>query len=197
MKTFDMKKGVALVTVMLIILTLTVIAIFTLQMTKTETQAASAFRFNRQATYAAHSVSNHMLTQLNQFGNENASDVLFQKLKTDGAQLYYTNDIKDNTGLTNMASDTSAEILKGDLNRSITQLGSFEDLTMVLGDTTGMSDATMFCRYTISMNAVAIGGRAAQPKAGNTYFTLNDLNARVSSRKYEMAYVLYQPAPCQ
>lgn len=196
MKTFDMKKGVALVTVMLIILTLTVIAIFTLQMTKTETQAASAFRFNRQATYAAHSVSNHMLTQLNQFGNENASDVLFQQLKTDGARLYYTDDIKDNTGLTNNVSDTG-NYLKGDLNRSITQLGSFEDLTMVLGDTTGMSDATMFCRYTISMNAVAIGGRAAQPKAGNTYFTLNDLNARVSSRKYEMAYVLYQPAPCQ
>lgn len=195
MKTFDMKKGVALVTVMLIILTLTVIAIFTLQMTKTETQAASAFRFNRQATYAAHSVSNSMMTQLNQFGNENASDVLFQQLKTDGARLYYTDDIKDNTGLTNKVSDTG--YLEGDLSRSITQLGSFEDLTMVLGDTTGMSDATMFCRYTISMNAVAIGGRAAQPKAGNTYFTLNDLNARVSSRKYEMAYVLFQPAPCQ
>ncbi len=196
MKTFDMKKGVALVTVMLIILTLTVIAIFTLQMTKTETQAASAFRFNRQATYAAHSVSNSMLTQLNQVDNETFTDVLFQQLKTDGARLYYTDDIKGNTGLTNKVSDTG-NFLKGDLNRSITQLGSFEDLTMVLGDTTGMSDATMFCRYTISMNAVAIGGRAAQPKAGNTYFTLNDLNARVSSRKYEMAYVLFQPAPCQ
>ena len=196
MNTYFINKGVALVTVLLIILSLTLIAVFTLQMTKTEAQTASAFRFNRQATYAAHSVSNHMLNRLN-FDDDNASDVMFQTLKTKDAQIYYTDDIKADTGLTNMSSDTTPQILRGDLNRSITQLGSFEDLTMVLGDTVGMSDATMFCRYTISMNAVAIGGRAAMPRPGKNYFTLNDLNSRVSSRKYEMAYVLYQPAPCQ
>lgn len=191
-----MKKGVALITVMLVILTLTLVAIFTLQMTKTETQAASAFRFNRQATYAAHSVSNHMLTRL-EFDDDNELEVLLHRLKNNEAMIYYTDDIKKDTGLTNAATDDGDNLLKGDLKRSITQLGSLEGLTMVLGDTVGMSEAGKYGRYTFSMNAVAIGGRAAQRRPGRNYFTLNDLNARVSSRKYEMAYMLADGIPQQ
>ncbi len=193
------RRGVAIITVMLIILTLTIVATFTLAMTQTETQSTSAFRFNRQAAYAAHGVSNHMFTQLNNDATNNA-DVIFQQLKMGNAVIQRTADIKANTGLSDTVNDaTTPNQIKGDLSRAITQLGSYEDLSLIIGDTVGMSDASMFCRYNLSMNAVAIAGRAATPStdSGKNFFTLNNLNKRVSARKYEMAYILYQPASCQ
>lgn len=206
------RRGVALITVLLIIMTLSVIAVFTLLMTKTETQASEAFRFNRQATYAAHSVSNHMVRTLVGMGggeggslDSNQTDLIFEIIKRDEAVIKRTDTISPDTGLADSLTATvdNGRIL-GDLNRSITQIGSFEDLNLVIGDTVGMSDATMFCRYNMEIHGVAMAGRATAQQSytssgGTTQyaFTLGGLDSRVSARKYETAYLLYQPANCE
>lgn len=200
-----MRRGVALITVMLIVLTLTIIAVFTLVMTRMETQTSSSFKFNRQSAYAAHAVSNHMGTLLNQDGtaggmNVEDPEVIFQQLMTNDARVFRTADIKGGTGLSNVANDSAlgSAQLKGDLARSVTQLGSLEDLNLVIGDVVGMSEANMYCRYNLVQTAVAITGRAAMAGSDNNvhYFTVASLNSRASARKYELTYYVYEPASC-
>ena len=56
MKSTMHRKGVALVTVVLVILTATAIALMSMKIVTGEIRMSSAFNYNRQATRAAHAV---------------------------------------------------------------------------------------------------------------------------------------------
>ena len=59
-KTF-LRKGVALIVVMLIVLSVTAVALVSLQATNTDTRMTASFQYNRQAAQAAHEAGVYML----------------------------------------------------------------------------------------------------------------------------------------
>jgi len=176
------RQGVALVIVILIVLSITAIALVALRATLNDAQTATAFRFNRQAAYAAHGVATFMETQLIS-SNDMAR---LQRLKMTGAQIFYTEDIKQFTGMSDLAGDMGVDDkLMGDLSRSVTQLGSYEGLQELLLDTVGMSEQGNYCSYKLTLHAIAIVGRPPRGTGGR--LTLAEVNARTSARKREMA----------
>ncbi|MCL2326587.1 MAG: pilus assembly PilX N-terminal domain-containing protein [Proteobacteria bacterium] len=182
------RQGAALVIVMLIVLSITAIALVALRATLNEAQTATAFRFNRQAAYAAQGVATHMKAQL----IDSSSLAQLQQIKMTGSRVYRTEDIKHFTGLTNLPSDLASDSpgnhwLRGDLSRSVQQLGSYEGLHELLLDTVGMSEQGNYCSYKLTLHAVAIVGRPPQSTGG--VLTLAEANARASARKREMATI--------
>lgn len=209
------RSGVALIVVMFIVLSITAVALVSLRSMQNETRLSTAFRYNRQASQAAHQTATFLRSELNQDalvlseiakrqGIEAAmasieageEDKAWEALMS-GAKWYYPADVTPFSGLGRTipgASDTSR--LKGDLSRSVTQLGSIGRQAPNQIQIEGFSDGDAFCSFTMYLDAYALVGRPAMMRK-NSYFLSTDLNARTSSLKREMAVMNLEPAPCK
>lgn len=209
------RSGVALIVVMFIVLSITAIALVSLRSMQNETRLSTAFRYNRQASQAAHQTATFLRAKLNQdalvlseiakrqgieaaMGSiEAGEEEKAWDARMSGAKWYYPADVTPFSGLGRtipLAADVTR--LKGDLSRSVSQLGSIGRQAPNQIQIEGFSDTDAFCSFTMYLDAYALVGRPATMRK-NTYFLTTDLNARTSSVKREMAVMNLEPAPCK
>lgn len=214
------RKGVALVTVVLVILTATAIALMSMKIVTGEIRMSSAFNYNRQATRAAHAVgmalepiaqtnaektcSNQKVTairdSLAKGSFVSAADTATQAIDQDLLESF--------TGLGKKPAKPSAPgsgatpsktRLEGDLSRRTYLAGMTGNFTLNLQPVAGFSDGDAFSRYDMSANAYALIGSPAAIQGSGTdqYYLLSEVNARTSGFKREFGIYEVQPLSCK
>lgn len=220
MKSTMHRKGVALVTVVLVILTATAIALMSMKIVTGEIRMISAFNYNRQATRAAHAVgmalepiaknnaektcSNQKVTairdSLAKGSFVSAADTATQAIDQDLLESF--------TGLGKKPAKPSAPgsgatpsktRLEGDLSRRTYLAGMTGNFTLNLQPVAGFSDGDAFSRYDMSANAYALIGSPAAIQGSGTdqYYLLSEVNARTSGFKREFGIYEVQPLSCK
>lgn len=220
MKSTMHRKGVALVTVVLVILTATAIALMSMKIVTGEIRMSSAFNYNRQATRAAHAVgmalepiaqtnaektcSNQKVTairdSLAKGSFVSAADTATQAIDQDLLESF--------TGLGKKPAKPSAPgsgatpsktRLEGDLSRRTYLAGMTGNFTLNLQPVAGFSDGDAFSRYDMSANAYALIGSPAAIQGSGTdqYYLLSEVNARTSGFKREFGIYEVQPLSCK
>ncbi|MBO5753922.1 MAG: hypothetical protein J6S69_09610 [Proteobacteria bacterium] len=215
------RKGAAILVVMLIILSASAIALVSMHIMQNETKNALAFQYNRQAAQAANQVGLYLQgnvqedalkesAQASRAGVENAIKIMDNEsldaqaaMEKASTAINNTANWKDRknirifTGLSDNLSETPS-VLKGDLNRSITQVASNGNQSLNPKPIAGFSKGDAYCSFTTQANAYALVGRSVPLReSGNErYYLLSDLNARVSGFKREMGLLRVEPLPC-
>jgi len=194
-----LRRGAALISVLLITLTLTVVAMFTLLVTRTESQATSAFRYNRQTASASHTVANIMNSYMMGEGGDEI-DIIMDTLDVKHKPYIKNSDyFANHTGLisnkniaTTCPSGSIVCNLQGDLSHSFVQIGAVSGLKLVDTASHGNSIDNLMCRYAYNTYAIVIAGRGAaarematDSKTTKQYYTSAELDTRASSRKYD------------
>lgn len=217
MKSTMHRKGVALVTVVLVILTATAIALMSMKIVTGEIRMSSAFNYNRQATRAAHAVgmalepiakNNAEKTCSNQKVNairDSLANGSFVSAADTATQAIDQDLLESFTGLgkkpTAPGSGTtpSKTRLEGDLSRRTYLAGMTGNFTLNLQPVAGFSDGDAFSRYDMSANAYALIGSPAaiQGSGGDQYYLLSEVNARTSGFKREFGIYEVQPLSCK
>lgn len=217
MKSTMHRKGVALVTVVLVILTATAIALMSMKIVTGEIRMSSAFNYNRQATRAAHAVGMALepIAQTNAektCSNQKVGAIRDSLAKgsfvssADTATQAIDQDLLESfTGLGKKPSTPgsgatpSKTRLEGDLSRRTYLAGMTGNFTLNLQPVAGFSDGDAFSRYDMSANAYALIGSPAaiQGSGGDQYYLLSEVNARTSGFKREFGIYEVQPLSCK
>ncbi len=211
------RKGVALVTVVLVILTATAIALMSMKIVTGEIRMSSAFNYNRQATRAAHAVgmalepiaqTNAEKTCSNQKVNairKSLTTGSFVSSADTATQAIDQDLLESFTGLGKKPSapgsgtTPSKTRLEGDLSRRTYLAGMTGNFTLNLQPVAGFSDGDAFSRYDMSANAYALIGSPAAIQGSGTdqYYLLSEVNARTSGFKREFGIYEVQPLSCK
>lgn len=217
MKSTMHRKGVALVTVVLVILTATAIALMSMKIVTGEIRMSSAFNYNRQATRAAHAVgmalepiaqTNAEKTCSNQKVNairKSLTTGSFVSSADTATQAIDQDLLESFTGLGKKPSapgsgtTPSKTRLEGDLSRRTYLAGMTGNFTLNLQPVAGFSDGDAFSRYDMSANAYALIGSPAAIQGSGTdqYYLLSEVNARTSGFKREFGIYEVQPLSCK
>lgn len=217
MKSTMHRKGVALVTVVLVILTATAIALMSMKIVTGEIRMSSAFNYNRQATRAAHAVGMALepIAQTNAektCSNQKVGAIRDSLAKgsfvssADTATQAIDQDLLESfTGLGKKppapvsGTTPSKTRLEGDLSRRTYLAGMTGNFTLNLQPVAGFSDGDAFSRYDMSANAYALIGSPAaiQGSGGDQYYLLSEVNARTSGFKREFGIYEVQPLSCK
>lgn len=221
MKSTMHRKGVALVTVVLVILTATAIALMSMKIVTGEIRMSSAFNYNRQATRAAHAVGMALEPIAKNNAEKTCSNQKVGAIRdslakgsfvssADTATQAIDQDLLESfTGLGKKPGAKPAEPgsgatpiktrLEGDLSRRTYLAGMTGNFTLNLQPVAGFSDGDAFSRYDMSANAYALIGSPAaiQGSGGDQYYLLSEVNARTSGFKREFGIYEVQPLSCK
>lgn len=215
MKTKIQRKGVALVTVVLIILTATVIALMSMKIVTSEIRMSSAFNYNRQAMRAAHAVGLALATVARENAESTCSSQKVSAVRDSIAsgsfvsagdvatQAVDQEELEAFTGLRKTpgkkAEDDKEPRLKDDLARRTYLAGTTGNFSLNLQPVGGFSDGNAFSRYTMSANAYALIGSPAVALEADSqeYYLLSDVNTRTSGFKREFGIYEVQPLSCR
>ncbi len=202
-----LRRGAALISVLLITFTLTVVAMFTLLVTRTESQATSAFRYNRQTASASHAVADIMHAHVNSNDGDQIEIIMDTVDVKQKPYIKNTVFFMDHTGLasTKAQAQSSQKVaqLQGDLSHAFVQLGAVTNPKLVDTQSHGFSIDNMMCRYSYDVYAIALAGNGAalremmdNNQQTKQYFTRAELDSRSSSRKYDFIPDTPLSRPC-